>query len=336
MIIAAFGDTWAGAYQFPTAAMADDYASERPAVARAVGQSAGALDLRGSAANAVRAQVVTKRFTSATAVRSVFSGTGLVSLSTGSDLVIGTSTAFLSQVTVGDVITADGHSYTVIAVTDNTHLTISPASLTTTAVRVSFTLTPQSPRWADGDTANNALIAATLALGESKLWALMRDGTHRWTWAKCVRVDAAERYDAPNHLPTSLRFWCRTGLWYSETQHSLTTDGDDVLANAGNAVAHMTATVSCASTGTLSITLQNVVSLYFQTAWSGAATAGQSLVIDSGACSVKLNGVGVYSGLTRTYSNEWLGLKPGNNQIRITTGARYGAVVYTWHDTWLM
>jgi len=347
MIIARFGDTWAGAYEFPTSMMVDDWATERPPVARAVGQAAGALDLRGSVVNPVRAQVVTKKFILTQYPQAVYTtvaaegaggiagnlahgnikpGTVVVFTDSGSGYDDGAGNLYDGALNLRGKINYN---------TGGWYFDLFDPFEQVLGFGYQYRSGYTSP-WTTLGTELDALQAATIAVGQSKLWGLLRDGTRVWTYAKCILCSAPEQIETIDHLPVTLKFWCKTGRWYSETLHTLTTDGDDILSNAGNAVAHMTATIACASTGTLSITLQNVVSLYFQTAWSGAATAGQSLVIDSAARSVKLAGAGVYSGLTRTYQNEWLGLQPGNNQIRITAGARYGAVVYTWRDTWLM
>ena len=351
MQIARFGDTWAGAYEFPTAMLEDDWRLQRPGTARPSGVAGGALDLRGSAANPVAALSVDMDFVLTQTPQPTYTTVageaigGLSGMLAHGNIKPGSMVVFSDSGSGYD----DGNGYLFDGA-----LALRGEINYTTGEWLIYVFDPfeqitgfgyqyrsgYTDPWVTLGTALDALRAATLARGESKLWALMRDGSHRWTWAKCVSLSAPERVGQIHHQPVRLRFYCRTGLWYSETLHSLVTDGDDTLNNAGNAIAHFTATCVCTATAATSIEIQHVFnpieSLRFQTEWTGAGTAGKSLIIDSERYRVTLDGAGVYGGLSTVYSNEWLSLLPGDNQIRVLTSSNLTSVTYTWYDTWVM
>jgi hypothetical protein len=52
-------------------------------------------------------------------------GTGTITVSNNDTAVVGSTTAFTTELVVGDVVIFDGVTYAVDAITDNTHLTIS-------------------------------------------------------------------------------------------------------------------------------------------------------------------------------------------------------------------
>ena len=72
--------------------------------------------------------------------------TGTVATTNGSSTVTGTSTVFLDEVDVGDVITVNSTFAKIIGITSNTALTISPAWSIANTTGVSATL-EQSPKW---------------------------------------------------------------------------------------------------------------------------------------------------------------------------------------------
>lgn len=58
-------------------------------------------------------------------------GTGTLAVTSATNTVVGAGTSFTSELKVGDKITYGANTYTVASITDDTHLTISPASVTT-------------------------------------------------------------------------------------------------------------------------------------------------------------------------------------------------------------
>ncbi len=63
MIVSGYGSTWAGAYQFPSSAMADEWSHERAVISQRVNGLPGEFDHSGDDAFPVQAITVTKRFT---------------------------------------------------------------------------------------------------------------------------------------------------------------------------------------------------------------------------------------------------------------------------------
>jgi hypothetical protein len=78
--------------------------------------------------------------------KEAFALTGTVATTNGSSTVTGSSTLFLGEVQVGDVITVNSTFAKVIGITSNTALTISPAWSIANTTGVSATL-EQSPKW---------------------------------------------------------------------------------------------------------------------------------------------------------------------------------------------
>lgn len=65
------------------------------------------------------------------------------------------------------------------------------------------------------ETAISALKAATIAVDESKLWALMRDGTTtHWAWAKCISLRISDQKEQIYFIPVEIEFFCREGVWH--------------------------------------------------------------------------------------------------------------------------
>jgi len=63
-------------------------------------------------------------------------------------------------------------------------------------------------------TALDALVAATIDVGESYLWGLRRDGGTRFMRAKCVRLNISDMAKTRNSLPVTIEFFSRQGAWF--------------------------------------------------------------------------------------------------------------------------
>ena len=336
MIISRFGDTWDAAYAFSTLKGADDYQTIRQASIGQVGGMSGVFDFWGSGVNPLAAQVVTKRFELSTFRSGTISGAGQITTD-GSTTIVGTSTHFMTEVIPGSVITWFEGSRTVVNVTDNTHLIVS-SNADSTGEPVDYTIT--YPGWNGLETLKDQLKAATIGIGESKLWGLLRDGTtHRWAWAKCNRLRAPEDYNTRLHLPVELDFLLREGLWYGETQggQSITqASATYTLTNSGTQPANVVVQVT-SSTGTLTSMAVSNAANGDDFTWTGSATVGQLLKVDTGAWLVTKAGSAAYSGLTYgTGQNNWLRLNPGSNVITVTiAGSTAWSGSITWWDTYL-
>lgn len=211
-------------------------------------------------------------------------------------------------------------------------------------VRKSFEIVAST--YAGVETALNTARASLLAADESKLWALMRDGSKRWTYAKVTAFSAPESVGTRQTIPVSVEFACREGLWYGETANTQAIVGTTVytVTNAGNATAPLKITAAISSVNMTSVRFDvdygSIAPLYRVT-YGGTVVPGTSLVIDSGAYSVTNNGAADYANLTvaSTAGDYWLALKPGSSDLHIsaiTHPAGTRTVTAEWYDTWVM
>lgn len=260
MIIAGFGSTWAGAYQFPSSDMADEWSQQRPVVSQRVNGLDGEFDHWGDEPFPLANATVTKRF-----------------------------------------------------------------ALTGTA-------------WADIETALTTLRAALQASTvENKLWALQRDGTYRWAWAKVDRVSAPDRVGQILHCPVEIVFSLREGLWYSESAHSdaFTTTGTHTLTNNGKVRAPVKVTIAPAGANIVAFAVAATGQGW---AWAGVLSSPHSLIVDAGGFSCLNNGTDEFDLLTITDPfTFWLYADPGTTTITITRtqggGGTFVATFEYW-DTW--
>ncbi len=159
-----------------------------------------------------------------------------------------------------------------------------------------------------------------------KLYMLMHDAATRGRWARF-----GLKGDWPSLQPlwadVNLSFESADALWrgtaHNETTELTTTPQTIVATNNGNAnVSNAIVTLAIPPTAINPIT-SLTVALTSATEFRYAATltAGDSLVIDCGAKSVKLNGSHSYSNFNLTANHarsDWLVLLPGNNNLAVT------------------
>lgn len=205
-------------------------------------------------------------------------------------------------------------------------------------VRKNFSIAAST--YAGVETALETARSSLLAAAENKLWALMRDNTKRWTWAKVTAFSAPENVGTRLTIPVSVEFMCRDGVWYNETQHTqnIATATSTVIANAGNTKAALRVdTGGDASVSTLSTTNSTNGS-----GWSFDATSFGifGVDVDPAAYSAMqyLGSTDYYQYLTPSVPGDlWLYLSPGNNTIVTanTGGTANGWNLY-WYDTWVM
>lgn len=343
MIIDRFGTTYATAFQLSQHNAIDDYTISRPAVAARVGGMDGAFDFYGSNNYPILPLIVKKNLTLVSSGAGTVTGTGTLTGSAGGPpwYLYGTSTAFLSEVCAGDTI------YT------NTFLGIM-SSLVTIVVSDTVLVVDNITNYGGGvysiirsgiskvrvEGAISAIKAATIAQGESKLWALLRDATRHWAWAKCTSLKTADQVGNVYHLPASIEFFCREGLWYSE---SVTTDTLTQAATqpapvsvSGNHTSTVIFTFTSATGTMTALTLTNAANGDTFT-WTGSAVVGAALVVNSGAYITTLAGAGAYSGLA-TGANQinWFRLMPGVNNITLAvTGSTAWTATIVRYDTYL-
>jgi hypothetical protein len=189
--------------------------------------------------------------------------------------------------------------------------------------------------WAGVDTALDALHAATIAVGERRLWAELRDGSKRWAWAKCRSIHAPDRIGQPQHCPVDLEFDLREGLWYAETAglHQIVGAGTFTLTNAGDVRVPVKVTVTANATPT---TAYAISATGRSCSFAGRLAATARAIVDAASYLATNDGADCYSSLTITNkSSFWFYLEPGSNSVTITfTGGNPSADI-EWNDAYL-
>lgn len=194
----------------------------------------------------------------------------------------------------------------------------------------------------------------------SRLYRRMPDGSLNWITARLVSLDATRTIDNQNYLDISLTFqaseypwhglrhgdgwvldageYFDTGLAFDESGLTvpMPTSGTVSVTNGGNAtVRNAIITVTAAGTNITEITLTKSGETDLK--YVGTIVAGQSLVINCGAYSVKNNGVDDYANFSRETNHviaEWLNLAPGVNTIGTTRtgGNASSSITFTFDD----
>jgi hypothetical protein len=347
MLISRFGSNWATGYVFPELQAVDDWQIQRPSAVSQVSGMAGAFDYVGAAANPQMAITVTKKFELAWR-NDYVAGAGTIYTGTqGTKAIYGLGTAFQSFCYAGDKIrfTFNDHlyEYDIEQVFSATWMKLpdpQTASLPSigSGSAVGY-LIAHPDAYLNVENALEVLKRSVVAVGESKLWGLLRNGDHRWAWAKPIRGKYPESYVNKLHLPVELDFYLREGLWYGETQSGTSLSNSMsyplTLTNAGNMPAAVVLQITPSGTLT-SLTLTNGTNGNTCT-WTGSATSGQLLKIDTGNWLVTKAGAGAYEGFTFGAGQEnWLTLLPGDNAITVSVaGASGWSGSLTWWNTYL-
>ncbi len=339
MIIDRFGSAYATAYQLPILQGQDDWATSRPPVLAKVGGMNGAFDFYGTSNYPLESVTVKKSFTLAHS--GIVVGTGTLTTTAGSDAVVGSGTLATLEIYAGDyLIITSGEgvdSHYVESVTDDTHFTL-VTNATYSAGSRTFTIT-RTPSYAGVEFDIDTLKHHTINAGESKLWGLLRSGSQRWAYAKCIAVAAPESYENKLAIPVSVEFALREGLWYAATQSGTSIDQTDLsydLVNNGSTYAAFELTLTSA-TGTLTaVTITNTTNGDTFT-YTGSAAVGKTIIVKTGAYSITNDGTGAYTGLTYGANQvNWLRLNPGSNAVTISvTGSTAWSGSMEWWDTYL-
>lgn len=356
MIIDRFGSLYSTAFQLPSLQAEDDWQSVRPPVTARVGGAGGAFDFYGSANAPIEAIAVKKAFT-ITGSGVPVTGTGTIAATLGDNTVTGTGTRFLSELAAGvRIYTGTGihlQSFVVDTITDDEHFeSVAPAFEDTTGASYTIVL---GSIWSVLDLAIDEIKRRTLALGETKLWGLLRDGRLRWAWAKCTGVTAPEKYGNKLAMPGEIDFYLREGLWYGETEQALTIADETspytfTLTNSGNAPAYLKATLTNNAVDALTLPkLENLTNglewTFDQAGTTDDVVEDGVLIVDAAAHSVTYNDPGVghetgaYASLTLPATQVvFMQLEPGVNSMRFSatiTGTPDYDLVLAWWDTYL-
>lgn len=172
------------------------------------------------------------------------------------------------------------------------------------------------------------------------------DAAERWTWARCLGVDTTRGVAQARWLDVSLQFELPYPVWYGTarlyngiaTANSVTTFS---IANGGNtAVLNPVLSITAGASAITALTVETKKAGVTQAdlAYSGAIAAGQTLVIDAGAQSIKNNGADAYAALSMTTDhvlNGWLRLDPGTTSLIIgITSSTNAPVSLVWNEAW--
>lgn len=350
MIIDRFGATYAGAYVLPTLKAEDDWAIERPEVLQRVGGMNGAFDFYGDRNYPIGPLSIRKTFTltDRRGLPTSGPGTGTITIINGFTTVAGVGTAFLTEFEVGNALTVGAFTAAVVSISDDENLFVdtTPAA---DIVAQAFTITRQSP-YAYLDTLLDRLMLATIAAGESKLWGLLRDGTRRWTWAKCVHLKPPENYANKLARPIEIGFTASEGQWYAEDESSLViTDAGFpytfTLTNRGTLPALLKCVIANGATSYLTLpkleNLTNGQSWTFDRAGSTEdVRLSHTLSVDAAAQAVTDDAADAYASLSlETGQTVFMQLEPGDNSMRFTgtfsSATEDYTATLTWHDTYL-
>lgn len=177
----------------------------------------------------------------------------------------------------------------------------------------------------------------------SKLWAKMADGSStRWRYARLLKTTATRAIENTNWLDVELTFRNESTNW-NGTARSVngtldTTPKTVTVTNNGNTPVRNAIITITAAGSSISFVSVSVSGVSYIT-WAGTLAAGNALVIDCGAGSVKNNGADAYDGFALDGSHtirEWLRLDPGTNTVSVarTGGSTSSTVNFSFSDGW--
>ena len=167
----------------------------------------------------------------------------------------------------------------------------------------------------------------SLAGKKGKLYMQIYGGAQRWRKARC-QITGQRPPATPFTVDIDLSFECESETWNS-TQVTSNTDLDSTpknisLTNSGNTpVKNAVITITIPADAPPNITkLIFLISGSVEFEYTGSLSSNDTLVIDTGARSVKKNGADDYGGNFSLTSNhaisEWLRLAVGANTLTVT------------------
>jgi hypothetical protein len=349
MIIAGFGDTVGGMYTFPTSMMDDDHRVALPSATKAMPLTSGVLDVRGTNRNRRAAQTIGKAFvltqdpvaiyaagtdlnysssthTDTLSHGNIAPGTLIIHDSFGLGTDDGAGLLYDSTAAPRGTIDYNTGTYTVYADFFNNINSFSYS------YRSGFT-----DPWVTLGTALDALRLATIGQDKSKLWALERGGTYRWTWAKCIKFKAPEKVGALHHCEVSLSFRVDDPIWYSENAHTGSlAAGTNALTNAGNSITPVIVRLTAVTAPCTAFEFRNLDDVNRVT-FAGSVATGKVFTVDGGKRSATNDGAAAYSTITKVGTGPWLYLPAGVSGIKwqSSTGGAPTAT-YEYYDAWVM
>lgn len=193
----------------------------------------------------------------------------------------------------------------------------------------------------DADMESDARALAVLRGTYAKLYREWRDGGTEWIWARCIAVRGRRQRGMYLHQDWEFQFLALSPTWNGTAHDDDTTLNSSpkalTVTNGGDAVVRNA--VITVTAGGANITALTIAAGSAEISYSGTITAGQALVIDCGALTVKNNGTGDYANFSLTVNHtviDWMPLEPGNNSVTVTfTGGSTDSVVnFAFYDGW--
>jgi len=166
-----------------------------------------------------------------------------------------------------------------------------------------------------------------------------------WVEARCDAVESVRDWRHRLWENVVLHFTVLDDVWSGaagEKNITLATGTDEGEANnLGNAIVHdLTITIAAVDSAITQVDIENLEAGHVsKIRYAGSITAGQSLVIDCGALSVKNNAVDDWDNFSVESAHEideWLRLMPGNNTIRVTRtgGSADSVATLNWYHAY--
>ncbi len=177
-----------------------------------------------------------------------------------------------------------------------------------------------------------------------RLWRRREDGALQWRLARLLRVQVEGNVEraAAVVAQTTATFEAAGATWKAAAGSSSTT----ALTTSSTKTANVEtlgngpvedAVITVTATGTITSFRLYSTALGVDWTWTGSLTAGQSLVVDCGALTVRKQGVDAYSGFALNAGHTaagWLPLAAGSNTLLMVAN-QAGSCVITYYDQWL-
>lgn len=186
---------------------------------------------------------------------------------------------------------------------------------------------------------------------EAKLYRMrLANGVIEWAWARLEGIKGARKSGDILTLSFTLEFYVRSPCWYSVNTHAYDwlivgiAPADTLLTtlaeSKGAAVKYIdntsnidqpAAIFNLTAISTVTSVIINNTTTGYSFSYTGTLAAGDTLVIDTGAMSVKKNGVDAYSLFVPPANHEeWMHIAPGENKltININGGGRLALEYY--------
>lgn len=167
-------------------------------------------------------------------------------------------------------------------------------------------------------------------------------GEERWRYARLQQISGTRRNVEPGRLLVEMAFRCEPGGWrgdaVSQNETMASSPHTLTLTNSGNRTvrdAVLTITAGSAAITSLNIAVSGATDIDF----GGTISAGNSLVLDFGAKSVKNNGSDAYSDFSLGSNHAidgWLDLEPGDTDVVLTFsgGSTDSMALAEYDDGW--